>query len=47
MDIAVACREVEDVRQLLQFADGITVTGPPAARDRLRQLAADTLQQYL
>ncbi|MHA6805322.1 helix-turn-helix transcriptional regulator [Salinifilum ghardaiensis] len=47
VDIAVACREVEDVRQLLQFADGITVTGPPAARDRLRQLAADTLQQYL
>lgn len=46
VDIAVACREVEDVRQLLQFAGGITVTGPAAARDRLRQLAAETLQQY-
>ncbi|WP_459545100.1 helix-turn-helix transcriptional regulator [Nocardia sp. X0981] len=44
--IAVACRVVEDVRQLLQFADDLTVTGPVEAVERVRELAARTLRQY-
>ncbi|MEU1982442.1 WYL domain-containing protein [Nocardia sp. NPDC019395] len=46
VDITVACRVVEDVRQLLQFADDLTVTGPAEARERLRELAAATLRRY-
>ncbi|WP_433872260.1 helix-turn-helix transcriptional regulator [Saccharopolyspora sp. CA-218241] len=46
VDITVACRELEDVRQLLQFADDIEVTAPEEARERLRELAALTLRQY-
>ncbi|MCP9985383.1 WYL domain-containing protein [Streptomyces sudanensis] len=44
--ITVACRETEDVRQLLPFADDLIVTGPPEARDRIRELAARTLHRY-
>ncbi|MFI5716430.1 helix-turn-helix transcriptional regulator [Nocardia sp. NPDC051750] len=44
--IVVACRVIEDVRQLLQFADDFTVTGPPEARERIRELAAATLRRY-
>ncbi|MFI2379091.1 helix-turn-helix transcriptional regulator [Streptomyces sp. NPDC018964] len=44
--ITVACREIEDVRQLLPFADDLTVTGPPEARDRMRELASRTLHRY-
>ncbi|KAF3463929.1 WYL domain-containing protein [Streptomyces sp. Tu 3180] len=44
--ITVACREIEDVRQLLPFADDLTVTDPPEARDRIRELAARILHRY-
>lgn len=44
--ITVACRELEAVRQLLQFGDHMTVVDPPEARTRIRELAAQTLQQY-
>lgn len=44
--ITVACREIEDVRQLLPFADDLTVTGPPEAHDRIRELATRTLRRY-
>ncbi|WP_280422356.1 helix-turn-helix transcriptional regulator [Nocardia carnea] len=44
--IGVACRVVEDVRQLLQFADDFVVTGPPEARERIRELAGAMLRQY-
>ncbi|MGI5220456.1 helix-turn-helix transcriptional regulator [Nocardia sp. CA-290969] len=44
--ISVACRVVEDVRQLLQFADDFTVTGPPEARERIRELTAAMLRNY-
>lgn len=44
--ITVACREWEDVRQLLPFADDVTVTEPPAARERLRELAERIVRTY-
>ncbi|MBF6351948.1 MULTISPECIES: helix-turn-helix transcriptional regulator [Nocardia] len=44
--IGVACRVVEDVRQLLQFADDFIVTGPPEARERIRELTEAMLRQY-
>jgi len=44
--ITVACRELDDVHQLLQFADGLTVIDPPEARDRIRELAARIVHQY-
>lgn len=44
--ITLAGRDVEDVRRLLQFGDGVTVTGPAAARDHIRRLAAEILQRY-
>ncbi|GAA2281127.1 hypothetical protein GCM10010145_60740 [Streptomyces ruber] len=44
--ITVACREIEDVRQLLPFADDLTVTAPPEARDRIRELAARISRRY-
>ncbi|MFF1275894.1 helix-turn-helix transcriptional regulator [Streptomyces marokkonensis] len=44
--ITVACRETEDVRQLLPFADDLIVTDPPEVRDRIRELAARTLDRY-
>lgn len=44
--ITVACREIEDVRQLLPFADDLTVTDPPEARDRIRELATRILHRY-
>lgn len=46
VEIAVACRELEDVRQLLPFAGNLTVTDPPEARDRIRELAAELLDLY-
>ncbi|HWS32576.1 MAG TPA: WYL domain-containing protein [Actinoplanes sp.] len=44
--ITVAGRDVEDIRLLLQFGGGITVTAPAEAREHLRRLAAEILQQY-
>ncbi|MET8869905.1 hypothetical protein ABZW11_43820 [Nonomuraea sp. NPDC004580] len=44
--ITVTYQDVEGVRQLLQFAESITVTGPATARARLRELATRTLQHY-
>ena len=44
--IGVACRVLEDVRQLLQFADDFIVLGPPEARARISELAAAMLRQY-
>lgn len=44
--IAVACRELEDVRQLLPFAGNLAVTDPPEVRDRIRELAAELLGRY-
>lgn len=46
LEITVLCRVLDDVRQLLQFAEHLTVTGPPEARERMREVAARTLQQY-
>ncbi|GAA2155434.1 MULTISPECIES: helix-turn-helix transcriptional regulator [Glycomyces] len=40
------CRELEDVRQLLPFADTVTVTDPPEARRRIRKLAHQILNHY-
>ncbi len=40
------CRELEDVRQLLMFADSVTVLDPPEARARLKALAAQILRHY-
>lgn len=40
------CRELEDVRQLLPFADTVTVLGPPEARRRVRELARQILDHY-
>jgi len=40
------CRELEDVRQLLAFADSVTVLDPPEARARIRELAAQILRHY-
>ncbi|MGH8881430.1 MAG: helix-turn-helix transcriptional regulator, partial [Stackebrandtia sp.] len=44
--IGVACRVLEDVRQLLQFADDLVVLEPPEARARIRELAGAMLRQY-
>ncbi|MFJ6572061.1 helix-turn-helix transcriptional regulator [Streptomyces sp. NPDC091292] len=46
VSITVAGRNVEDVRLLLPFGDSVTVTGPPEARARIGQLAADILRTY-
>lgn len=40
------CRVLEDVRQLLAFADSATVTDPPEARERMRELARRILEHY-
>lgn len=40
------CRELEDVRQLLAFADSVTVVDPPEARTRIRELAGQILDHY-
>ncbi|MCC3763163.1 WYL domain-containing protein [Glycomyces sp. TRM65418] len=40
------CRELEDVRQLLAFADSVTVLDPPEARARLKELASQILRHY-
>ncbi|RRS01333.1 helix-turn-helix transcriptional regulator [Glycomyces terrestris] len=40
------CRVLEDVRQLLPFADSATVTGPPEARERVKALAQQILDHY-
>jgi predicted DNA-binding transcriptional regulator YafY len=40
------CRELEDVRQLLAFADSVTVLDPPEARERIKELAAQILRHY-
>ena len=44
--IGVACQVLEDVRQLLQFADDFIVLGPPEARARISELGAAMLRQY-
>ncbi|MFE2276697.1 helix-turn-helix transcriptional regulator [Streptomyces sp. NPDC059454] len=44
--ITVTGRDVEDVRLFLQFGDSVTVTDPPEARERIRQLAAEILRTY-
>ena len=44
--VTVACRVLEEVRLLLPFADDLTVTDPPEARARLRELAARIVEQY-
>jgi predicted DNA-binding transcriptional regulator YafY len=40
------CRVLEDVRQLLPFADSATVTGPPEARERIKELAQQIIDHY-
>jgi predicted DNA-binding transcriptional regulator YafY len=40
------CRELEDVRQLLPFADTVTILDPPEARRRVRELARQILDHY-
>lgn len=40
------CRVLEDVRQLLPFADSATVTGPPEARERIKALARQIVDHY-
>ncbi|NEC16615.1 WYL domain-containing protein [Streptomyces sp. SID8014] len=44
--VTLSCRVLEEVRQLLPFADDLTVTGPPEARARLRELAAGIVERY-
>ncbi|MGV2854550.1 helix-turn-helix transcriptional regulator, partial [Glutamicibacter sp. AGC13] len=44
--ITIVFRQIQDVRQLLQFADHIHVTGPPAARDMIRALATDLVSRH-
>ncbi len=44
--ITFACREIEDVRQLLPFAGDVTVIEPQEARDRIRELAGQILHRY-
>ncbi|WP_436738085.1 helix-turn-helix transcriptional regulator [Streptomyces sp. BBFR102] len=44
--VTLACRNLEDVRQLLPFADDLTITDPPEARARLRELAAAIVARY-
>ncbi|MFG2733739.1 helix-turn-helix transcriptional regulator [Streptomyces harbinensis] len=44
--ITVRGRSVEDVRRLLAFGATVTVTGPPEARERMRQLAAEILRAH-
>ncbi len=46
VSITVTGRNLEDVRQLLQFGDSLTVTAPEEARERIRQLAEQILQKY-
>lgn len=38
--------DIESVRQLLQFGDHIEVLTPPAARERIRQLATDLAERH-
>ena len=40
------CRELEDVRQLLAFADSVTILDPPEARARIKDLAKQILDHY-
>jgi predicted DNA-binding transcriptional regulator YafY len=40
------CRAIEDVRQLLVFADSVQVLDPPEARERVKELAAAILARY-
>ena len=44
--ITFACREIEDVRQLLPFAGDITVIEPQEARDRIHGLATQIVHRY-
>ncbi|MGE2836130.1 helix-turn-helix transcriptional regulator [Mycobacterium sp. SMC-4] len=44
--IEVACRDLEDVRQLLPFAGSLTVLDPPEARVRMRQLAQQLVDDH-
>jgi predicted DNA-binding transcriptional regulator YafY len=44
--ITFACREIEDVRQLLPFAADITVIEPREARARIRELAQQVVHRY-
>lgn len=43
--VTVTYRELEGVRQLLQFAGYLRVTDPPEARERLRELAQQIVDQ--
>ncbi|MEU4314934.1 WYL domain-containing protein [Nocardia sp. NPDC024068] len=44
--VTITCRVLDDTRQLLQFANHLTVLAPPEARTLLRDLAAGIRQQY-
>lgn len=44
--VVVRYPDIESVRQLLQFGDHLEVVSPPAARDRIRQLAEDLAQRH-
>ncbi|MFB8419614.1 helix-turn-helix transcriptional regulator [Streptomyces albidoflavus] len=44
--ITLSCRNLEEVRQLLPFGADLTITDPPEARTRLRELAAEVVAQY-
>ncbi|MGW0182675.1 helix-turn-helix transcriptional regulator [Nocardia sp. NPDC003345] len=44
--VTIACRVLDDTRQLLQFATHLTVVAPPEARALLRDLADEIRQQY-
>ncbi|GIE76436.1 hypothetical protein Aph02nite_23860 [Actinoplanes philippinensis] len=46
VSITVTGRDVEDVRMLLPFGNGITVTGPAEAREHIRRIAEQILQVY-
>lgn len=46
VSITIACRDVEDVRTLLQFGDSVTVTAPAEARDHIRQITTRILRRY-
>ncbi|GAA2028496.1 WYL domain-containing protein [Yaniella flava] len=44
--VAIQYKEIEAVRQLLQFADHIEVLAPAAARQRLHELAEDLVKRH-
>ncbi|MEY6568906.1 transcriptional regulator, partial [Streptomyces sp. PGLac3x] len=44
--LTLSCRDLEEVRQLLHFGADLTITDPPEARTRLRELAAEIVARY-